>query len=251
MKGIRTVSLIVMAIIVAVLAMTAATNIALARNPNPGILPPNASPYGHTYGEWSATFFNWAFTLPVDHHPLYDTADCSVGQSGKVWFLDGTFAPSPVAPGVWEGIKERNCKVPMGKALFITIVASECSTLEGNGSTEKELRDCVTAQTDHVVSVSFEVDGKALRHMEAYRKQSPLYTFGPLPENNMFQDIGLTAPAGTMSPSVADGYYIMLAPLSRGNHTIHYTGKLVFTQAQDGFDYLFYQDITYHLTVGP
>src|SRR5690242_15482225 len=60
-------------------------------NPNPGVIPVNASPYGATYGEWSARWWQWAFSLPVDHHPLFDTADCSAGQSGPVWFLGASF----------------------------------------------------------------------------------------------------------------------------------------------------------------
>jgi hypothetical protein len=68
--------------------------------------------------------------------------------------------------------------------------------------------------------------------------QSPLYTFGPLPDNNLFG-----APAGTTSLSVADGVYVMLAPLSAGPHVIHFKGQIP--------DFNFFIDITYHLTVGP
>jgi hypothetical protein len=59
----------------------------------------------------------------------------------------------------------------------------------------------------------------------------------------------VTFPAGTTSPSVSDGYFLMLAPLSVGSHTIHFKGSAVFTQAQDGFDFRFSMDITYHLIV--
>src|SRR5262249_11776095 len=51
-------------------------------NANPGVFTPNSSPYGKTYGEWSAAFWQWEFSLPVDHHPLFDTAPASTGQSG-------------------------------------------------------------------------------------------------------------------------------------------------------------------------
>ncbi len=251
MKGIRPVSLIVMAISVAVLAMTAATSIALAKNPNPRILPPNASPYTHTYSEWAAKFWQWTLSLPADHHPLFDTADCSAGQSGKVWFIDGTLAPTSGADGVYQGIVTRDCTVPAGKALFFPIITSECSTLEGNGATDGELRDCAKWLQDHAVNLSCEIDGVPVRNLAAYRKQSPLFTYGPLPQNNVLQALGLDAPAGSTSLSVTDGVFLMLAPLSRGKHTIHNKGSVVFTAAEDGFDYRFDQDIAYHLTVGP
>src|SRR5438132_1286978 len=77
--------------------------------PTPGVLPPNSAPYGKSYGQWSEAFFQWAFSLPVTAHPLFDTADCSAGQSGNVWFIAGNFTGTPVV---------RNCTIPVGKALF-------------------------------------------------------------------------------------------------------------------------------------
>jgi hypothetical protein len=43
----------------------------------------------------------------------------------------------------------------------------------------------------------------------------------------------------------------MLAPLSVGPHTIHFTGEFVFTEAQDGFNFTFKLDITYNLLISP
>ena|SRR2546427_3393345 len=47
----------------------------------------------------------------------------------------------------------------------------------------------------------------------------------------------------------SDGYFVMLAPLSRGQHTIHFTSAFVFTEEEDGFDFSFSLDITYRITV--
>jgi hypothetical protein len=214
---------------------------------NPGILPPTSRPYGNSYGEWSARHWQWDYSLPVDHHPLFDTADCSTGQSGPVWFLGGTFIVTPTSTGGVIGTATRDCTVPAGKALFFPIIDAECATAEGDGTTEQQLRDCAVGLVDHAVNLSAEVDGVAVQNLAAFRVQSPLFTWGPLPENNVFQDPNL--PAGRTSPSVSDGYFLMLAPLSVGTHTIHFKGSAVFTQAQDGFDFTFSLDITYHLTV--
>jgi hypothetical protein len=215
---------------------------------NPGILPPTSHPYGKSYGEWSAKHWQWEYSLPVDHHPLFDTADCSAAQSGPVWFLGGTFTTVSPSPGVVIGNATRDCTVPADKALFFPIIDAECATAEGNGTTEQELRDCAEGLIDHAVNLSCEVDGVAVQNLAAFRVQSPLFTWGPLPENNLFQD-PVTFPAGTTSPSVSDGYFLLLAPLSVGSHTIHFKGSAVFTQAQDGFDFRFSLDITYHLMV--
>ncbi len=64
-----------------------------AKNDNPQVLPPNSHAFGKTYGEWSAAWWQWLYSMPTNQHPLYDTAECSEGQSGKVWFLGGTYHP--------------------------------------------------------------------------------------------------------------------------------------------------------------
>jgi hypothetical protein len=50
-------------------------------------------------------------------------------------------------------------------------------------------------------------------------------------------------PAGTYAPAVADGVYLLLAPLTPGPHTISFGGTAF------SFGSSFSQDITYHLTV--
>ena len=218
--------------------------LAQAGDGNPGILPPQSHPYGKSYAEWSAEHWKWTYSLPADAHPLTDTADVSAGQSGPVWFLGGTWAPTADLNGNLVGVADRHVTIPAGKALFFPLVDVESSEAEGNGSTEAELRTGANYFADHAVGLSCVIDGRPVKHLEKYRVESPLFTFGPLPENNL---LGL--PADTTSPAVSDGYFIMLAPLSVGEHTIHFTGAFVFTAAQDGFDFSFTLDITYHINV--
>lgn len=218
-----------------------------ARNKNPGVLPPHAKAFGKTYGEWSAAWWQWALSTPENQHPLKDSADCGAGQSGKVFFLGGTFTAVPGSgPNEVIGTAVRDCTIPVGQAIFFPILNGECSTLEGNGTTEAELAACAEFLADHVEDMVVTLDGRPLKNLEGYRAQSPLFEFGPLPNPNIF---GLTP--GATSPAVADGYYILLAPLSAGDHTIHFSGKAVFTAAEDGFDLTFILDINYNLRVLP
>jgi hypothetical protein len=208
------------------------------------VLPPQSHPYGKSYGEWSAEHWKWTYSLPADAHPLTDTASVSAGQSGPVWFLGGTWAPTEDLNGNLMGIADRAVTVPSGKALFMPIVDVESSTAEGNGTTDAELRAGANYFADHAIGLSFTVDGQALGNLDDFRAESPLFTFGPLPENNL---LGLAE--GTTSPAVSDGYFVMLAPLSAGQHVIHFTGAFVFTTEEDGFDFSFTLDITYRVTV--
>jgi hypothetical protein len=90
--------------------------------------------------------------------------------------------------------------------------------------------------------MSAQIDGREVQNLRDYRHDSPLFTFGPLPDNNFLQYFGVPAPAGTTSNSVDAGYYLMLAPLSVGDHTLHFSAS---------FSSGFALDITYYITISP
>ena len=181
--------------------------------------------------------------MPADSHPLTNTADVSAGQSGQVWFLGGTFAPTTDLNGNLIGVADRKVSIPAGKALFFPIIDAEQSLAEG-GANETDCRATAKFFADHAVGVFCTVDGTPVDGLSAYRTDSPFFSFGPLPENNL---LGL--PEGTTSSAVSDGYFVMLSPLSTGNHVIHFGGTFVFTIENDGFDFSFNLDITYRITV--
>jgi hypothetical protein len=154
---------------------------------NPGVIPPNAKPHGLTYGEWSARWWQWAYSLPVPDNPFFDVdGDCTHGaneQSGHVWFLTGVINLS--------GTAVRDCTVPAGQMLFFPILNVECATLEGNGSTEAELRACTDFFMSFVTNVAAELDGRPIQNFQQrYRAASPLFTYGPLPDDNVLQLFG-------------------------------------------------------------
>src|SRR5438067_24588 len=79
----------------------------------------NSEPYGMTYGQWNARWWQWFFSVPASRNPGLATdgaVDCSVGQSGDVWFLAGSFQSG--------GTFSRSCAVPVGKALFVPLINS-------------------------------------------------------------------------------------------------------------------------------
>ena len=172
---------VIAAVSIAVGLMAGSVSRLEAGNPNPGVIPPHAKAYGMTYGEWSAKWWQWAYSLPVDQNPFFDEDhNCSNGangQLGPVWFLTGVINIS--------GTAVRDCTVPAGKALFFPILNAECATLEGNGSTEAELRACTKGFMDFATDVAAEIDGVPIQNVQDYRASSPLFTYGPLPDNNV------------------------------------------------------------------
>ena len=114
--------------------------------------------------------------------------------------------------------------MPSGTALFFPLINAECSDLEGNGSTDRELRSCAQADGNLILTdptkLNATLDGVPIPNLSQYRVESPLFSFGPLPANNFIayfctvQAEGCPPPpAGTKGISVIDGVYLMLLPL--------------------------------------
>ena len=207
---------------------------------NPGGIPPQASPHGHPYSEWAAMWWQWAYSIPAPMNPVADPTGefAAVGQSGSVWFLAGNFGGTTV----------RTVTVPTGKALFFPIINTVWINLPDYGddplSDEQRAfaRSIIAPFIDNAFDLSCTIDGVAVQNLGAYRTATAdgseyLIT---LPEDNITGFL----PAGTYGPSVDDGIYLMLAPLSRGQHTIHLTSASTGSALGD-----FALDVTYHLTI--
>ncbi len=216
---------------------------------NAGILPPTASLHGRSYAEWSAAWWAWNFSLPATNHPLLDTGDASLGQSGPVWFLGGVFGTS--------GTNVRSATIPQGTAVFLPIVnawADNANCPNPDNFTEAQLRIFARSIQDQAHSMFCNIDGVPVAALDdatntPYRVQSPVFDYLlPAAHNLLYDVLGATCysnSAGTVIPvtgAVADGIFLLLPDLAAGNHTIHFHGAV-----GSGF----VEDITYHLTVAP
>jgi hypothetical protein len=204
------------------------------RNAQPRVLPPHSIAFGHSYAEWSGAWWRWAVSIPADSSPLLDTsgAFAGVGQSGNVWFLAGNLG----------GVSDRIVTIPTGKALFFPIfnyVWINAPTLGDppwSDTQEAIARSQIAGVVDSAFNLSCEIDGVNVGDLKDYRHSTAddgeyMVT---MPSNNVFG-----VPAGTYGPAVDDGIYLMLPPLGRGEHAIH------FTSSAPGFEL----DVTYHITV--
>jgi len=200
----------------------------------PKVVAPNAKVYGKKYSEWSANWWQWAMSLPVDGHPFVDdpSFDVTAGQTGDVWFLATPFATTV-----------RTCTIPAGKALFVGLMNAEASDLEGYGSTAEEQLAGATYQADHITSVACDVNGVPVHKLEKNRVISPQFPFtAPNP--------WIFGSEGGNGTAVADGYFVMITPLSPGQHTVRIRGSVHFAVADgDPFDFDAEADVTYVLNV--
>ena len=137
--------------------------------------------------------------------------------------------------GNYGGTTVRECTVPAtGNCLFPLFNQSSVpvTTIHHSPSTS-----CATSSRNRVdnPTLACEVDGRTIQNLLNYREQSSVFSV-TVPEGNL---LGLNP--GTYAPCLDDGYYLLLAPLSRGQHTIHFTAE--------NADHSFSLDVTYHLTV--
>jgi hypothetical protein len=196
------------------------------------VFPPTAHPFGASYGEWQARWFEWLIEIPAPTNPQFDEtgALCGVGQSGPVWFL---------APVVRTGTTTRACTIPKGTGIGVLGIGNECSNIEPPpffGATEAELRECAAFGYETFfegVTASIIVDGIVVSDLDRYRMQTPLFSY-TLPVDNIY---GL--PPGEATKAISDGQIAIVRPLSPGAHT-------VVTHIDAPFGTI---DVVYHITI--
>jgi hypothetical protein len=129
------------------------------------------------------------------------------------------------------GDYEVSCNVPTGAFLALTPGGYECSTAEGNGTTEEELRECTEVNFEGLTLVQVTLDGREATNLDSYIVTSDAVM---LPADNLF------GPDPTLS--MLKSYFLVLPPMSRGEHVL---------RAYDEFGGVgFAAGITYRITVG-
>jgi hypothetical protein len=213
------------------LGLMAPVSVALADSDSI-VAPPNSNAYGNKFSEWSAEWWQFVLSIPASGNPLLDPdgSQCVPGQRGPVWFLVGSFDGST-----------RTCSIPEGTALFFPVI--NVVDVNTTNQTAKQLRAETAPCLDAVTSLSVVVDGVPVRNLaKKFRVRSEVFAI-TLPADNLF---GIDA--GTYSPAIDDGFYVMVNPLSVGPHTLHFEG------ASDGCTLLggpFSVSVIYDLTVVP
>ncbi len=200
--------------------------------------PADSQPFGMTYGDWVVAYWQYIFSIPLSSNPAFGDMtgiQCNLDQgSGPVYFLNASgFPNTPIT---------HTCTVPAGKALWVANLFNECSTVEPapyHGDNPQQLRQCALAGTDAIIlnTVKFTVDGHSILEVARFRVQGPYYDFVMPAHDNILGLEGVTA-----GSSVADGYAIMLKPMSRGHHVIHFEGAF-------GPPFGDRYSVTYNLTV--
>jgi hypothetical protein len=243
---------IALVLILAITATSAVLFAAQGNQKNPKILPPNSKPLGLSYAEWSVKWWQWAYSIPLPDNPLFQDEKCDVGEQPRhVRFLAGKFCltTDTEEEGCYGDYTEvtRYCTIPPGTHLFFPVANAEADNIGMVPPlSPTELRDYAKSQYESTLSMAAEVDGVTVNGLSdpltsPYRVKSDFFNY-VVPADNIFQVWGLDVPQGTIVPAIADGAFLMLAPLPVGEHKVRFSAEFV-----GGFSFL----ITYIITVTP
>jgi hypothetical protein len=188
------------------------------------IVEPGEEFLGKSYSELATEWTNWFVQEPIATNPAFDPDGrfCDRNQEGSVWFLASTF----------EGIADRTCEIPAGKALFLSLGGAFVSFAPDFPAAGDPCLQLATAvdrvrcdvNTDVPVapSITFAVtlDGTPVKDLFAFRAQSQPGGFTlRVPDASFLTDLGLAS--GNRTPAVADGYFLFVKPLRPGVHTLN------------------------------
>jgi hypothetical protein len=174
--------------------------------------------YGKSYSQWVTEWWKWTMQFDCSHFPIRDESGSweSQNQSGPVYFLAGR-----------RGFT-LNVTIPADVSLFFPLVSVE----------ENSVPDLVQTAINDVNTIydpSLTIDGQSI-DVTNYKFISEVFTTTANADLANCFDPGLT---GASQDFAAGGYFVMLKPLSPGQHVIH---RLASVQQGPTFD------ITYNIT---
>ena len=221
----------------------------------PSAYPPHFNVAGQSMQQWAADWWTLVFETQVHTgseitHPNLDEtgANAAQGDVGDVFFLFQSFSPGQIT--------RTNVTIPAGKPILVPILPMEFSNYDtpdpnfnfpGNYSAA-ELAGFADASAESVRTggeAFLSVDGVAIQGVVAHKESSPV-TYTLPATDNLLQFFGLPF-SGPVAPAAVDGYFVMLQPLSPGQHTIVFGGTI----PENPFPLLsnFTIEITYEITV--
>jgi hypothetical protein len=196
------------------------------------VLPPSSLPYGYSYEEWSAKWWQFALGQSTNHLASLGDPGICTGPASRVRFP----GPTAFSTGGVTAITN-HITVPAGTPLFFPVLNlwsdnSACPLSAFTTFTADQLAAQNAGGWSVVTETSCTIDGVAVAGLDdpmntIYHVVSPPFSYTTAEHDNMLAGFfGASCIPGefTIYPAMADGVYLMLAPLPPGKHTIHTVG---------------------------
>jgi hypothetical protein len=215
------------------------------------VLPPSSLPYGLSYQEWAAKWWQFFYGQSTNNMQSLGSPGICEGPASHVMFLNG--APASTT-------KTNHATIFADTPLFLAVLAftadnTACPITDfTTNSADVLAAEAVSGWNADASLTTCTIDGVAVTGLEnptntIYNVVSTPFSYTTAEKDNIVAvSEGEPCLTGglTIYPAVADGVYLMLAPLAPGRHSIHFVG--VAGPLDSPFLKL---DITYDITVRP
>jgi hypothetical protein len=207
-------------------------------------------PFGISYSDWVAKFWNWDLSIPIDSQTntlagLKDNGCLMHKENSMVMLVD------TAAGGIWN----QKCTISRTEGILIPIWTGECDqALKGfEGYSFKQLSECARAYDLGIVKGQVKVDDIPVATLDAVDYKTNIM-------NNVTEvytkQFNATVPKeshliseryGTF-PAAAHGWFVFLKPLPPGDHVVYYQNSVAATTLS-GAGNINSAQFTYHLNV--
>jgi hypothetical protein len=172
-------------------------------------------PYGITYGGWTVEWWRWALSIPKSKNPVLDKTGEFAGEnqpSKDIWFLAGKLAEEN------RNLYSRSCRIPTGRSILLPVINCEANPLElPELKTDEDIIQYIKKEEDKIIMEECYVDGKLIPPQRV--RSDPVIFHFKMVKHNLFTEEGGSTRAS------ADGYWVFLKPLTKGEHTISFRGS--------------------------
>lgn len=172
-------------------------------------------PYGLSYGEWTVKWWQWLLSTPKSCNPSIDKSgeNAAINQpKEQVWFLAGKLGSED------KDFPLRNCIIPVGRSVLFPVINCEANPIEFPELKTKE------ALIDHVVKDENTIVDKTCIlndiSIDVQRVKSDPEIF----EVNLNDDNIYNVKGGN-TIACADGYWVFLKPLPKGEYALSFRGS--------------------------
>ena len=188
-------------------------------------------PFGISYSDWVAKFWNWDFSIPIDSQTntlagLKDNG-CLIHKDNSMVMLVDT-----AAGGIWK----QKCTISRTEGILIPIWTGECDqALKGFDSYSfKQLSECARAYDLGIVKGQVKVDDTPVATLDAIDYKTNVMNNVTEVYTKQFNAIVpkeshlISERYGTF-PAAAHGWFVFLKPLQPGNHVVYYQNSVEAT----------------------
>jgi hypothetical protein len=186
------------------------------------------SPFGISYGDWVAKYWNWDLSIPLD---TKTNVIAGLNQNGCLIHKENSMVM--LADTAFGDIWNQNCTISSNDGILIPIWTGECDQgIKGHeNSSYKQLSDCARDFDLGKIKGLVKVDNIPVATLDAIDYKTNIM-------NNVTEvytkQYNATIPSdshmqyekfGTF-PGASHGWFVFLKPLSPGNHTVYYQNSV-------------------------